>query len=64
MKRHQLYDYVYTNDDNTPSFLQINDAAGFDPDPEEQRRTGEYGICVVLKIRTPSGQHLHSANLS
>ena len=45
-KRYQLYDYVYTDEDATPSFRQLDNAASFDPDPSETAVSGEYGVCV------------------
>ena len=45
-KRFELYDYVETSEDAVPKFLQLDNAASFDPDPSETALTGEHGICV------------------
>ena len=56
-KRYKLYDIARTNSDGEVSFLTLGegDATAFDPDPEEQARTGEYGLCVDLDYSHQQG---------
>lgn len=56
-KRYKLYDVAQTDADGNVWFrtLAEGDSTAFDPDPEEQALTGEYGLCVDLDYSHQQG---------